>query len=381
MDNKYVRTGWSQDIRALLKDISAPDTTLFVVYYGSDAPVQDIYRALKDTGRYFLGCTDAGRFTDNHYLLDSTSIAGMSLSGELFEKLAFGTVDMQSGTGYDAMRAASRAALEKAAESIRLDLANPDMGKEFVINLLYGLNSATPFLEGQALAGMMLQTVGGSSGGKTDFKISNVMCHLGMGNIGAFGLFRLNDKFSFLMDRVSSFRKIAGKELVVTKTAAPRHILEFNGKPAAGEYCRLLNLDVQALSPDVFARYTLGIEPGDNERLITSIMKRDDAGNGFLVYNDVFDGLAFNLYESMDQAPDRQAIYSRISRNKVIAFLSFDCILCYLARNTEEKTSLMSGVYAKNLQEIPKIGFGTFSENICGANINQTETFLALYSR
>jgi hypothetical protein len=38
----------------------------------------------------------------------------------------------------------------------------------------------------------------------------------------------------------------------------------------------------------------------------------------------------------------------------------------------------IASMYEKILPGIPKIGFGTFSENICGANINQTETYLAI---
>lgn len=43
------------------------------------------------------------------------------------------------------------------------------------------------------------------------------------------------------------------------------------------------------LSASLFARYTLGIEPGDGEKLITSIMK-DDGKGGLLTYNDLVEG-------------------------------------------------------------------------------------------
>jgi len=108
-------------------------------------------------------------------------------------------------------------------------------------------------------------------------------------------------------------------------------------------------------------------------------MKLDEKGTGFLIYNDTFEGVTFNLYQACYQAPDRQQMYSRIQQKKLIAYLSFDCILCYLARDTTEKIDQVSAVYAQNLAGVPKIGFSTFSENIHGANVNQTESFLALY--
>jgi hypothetical protein len=56
-----------------------------------------------------------------------------------------------------------------------------------------------------------------------------------------------------------------------------------------------------------------------------------------------------------------------------------DCVLCYLARNNLKEVDAVAAVYEQAMPGVPKIGFGTFSENICGANINQTETYLAIY--
>jgi hypothetical protein len=304
-----------------------------------------------------------------------------AFSSSLFAALTFAQVNMDASQSYAAIRQESMEKLQAAAREIGIDLASPDMEREFAINLLYGLQSATPYLEGQSMAGMMLQTVGGSSGGKLDFINSNVISHLGSGPLGVFGLFRLKEAFGFSMDRVSCFNLLEGKELHVSKISAPRHILEFNGKPAVTEYCRLLDIAPGEISPDTFARFTLGIDPGDNERLITSIMDMDADKQGFLVYNDVLPGTTFNLYESIDQTSDRAVAYRQLARKNLLAFLSFDCILCYLARPTGKEREDLSRVYTETMAKIPKIGFGTFSENISGANINQTETFLAIYQK
>lgn len=381
MNNTYIKTGSGQNIYELRDRIIMPETALVLLFYGEDANEEMIYKTMQKSGTNFLGCMDAGRFTDNQYRLDPASVTAMSFSGELFDAMAFRSVDMSAGRSYSQIRSESRQALQEAAAEISINLASPDMSREFIINLVYGLSSATPFLEGQGEAGILMQSIGGSSGGKLDFRNSGVISHLGKGACAAFGLFRLKKPFSYIMDRVSSFQSMPGKTLVATKLSAPRHILEFNRRPAAAEYCRVLGIEKATLSPAVFAVYTLGIEPGDNERLITSIMDVDKEHHGLYTYNDVVAGTAFNLYQTAAQAADRQRVYTKLMEKDLVAFISFDCILCYLARNTEAKRAELSGVYGKTLAGIPKIGFATFSENICGANINQTETFLALTRR
>lgn len=379
MDNTFVKIGSGQDMGSIIKSIQTSDTVLFLFFYGAETDVQHIFQTMLKTGKNFLGCMHAGSFANDQYFLEDDSIVACSFSEKLFDAMAFGKIDMHQANNYEGIREESREELIKAADQINVNLSHPDMRREFAINLLFGLQSATPFLEGQSLAGMMLQTVGGSSGGKLDFKNTSVMSHQGLGSLGTFGLFRLKESFSFSMDRVSCFNPLPGKELKVTKIAAPRHILEFNGQPAAEEYCRQLGLDENELSPDVFARYTLGIDPGDDERLITSIMDTDENRKGFLTYNDVLPGTVFNLYESIDQTADRRKVYQQLNSKAPIAFISFDCILCYLARSTVESMNSLCQVYASSMNGVPKIGFGTFSENITGANINQTETFLAIY--
>ncbi|MFH1242140.1 MAG: FIST C-terminal domain-containing protein [Pseudomonadota bacterium] len=379
MNNQLVKTMRDTNIENLLTSLIDKDTVFILFFYGADVDFNLLYDSLKMTDIAFMGCMDAGRLSDDSYYLAEKSIAGMSFSNRVFEKYAFGTVDMSPEASSDKIRDSSRRELQKACQGINLDLSNPDMKRDFIINLAYGLNSATPFLEGQTQAGMMLQSIGGSSGGKTDFITTNVMSHLGIGEIGAFGVFRLNKDFNYDMNRVSSFERQKGKILKATKLAGPRHVLEFNGKAAVNEYCSVLNISIDKLGPEIFADYTLGIEPGDEERLITSIMKNDDKSSGLLTYNDVREGTEFNLYKAVDQSIDRKKMLEKIKTKNLICYISFDCILCYLARNNLKHVEKIAELYGKCLPEVPKLGFGTFSENICGANVNQTETFIGIY--
>jgi hypothetical protein len=368
----------SENISEIIDAIKHENTGLMIFFYGAGNDYAQLESKIAGHNIPFIGCMDAGRLMTGKYLLDEKSIVGLSFPKEIIAAVAVDTVDMSAERSYDAMFNDSHDKLAKAADKIGIDLTDPDMEREFAINLLYGLTSANAFLAGQTKAGLMLQTAGGSSGGKTDFKVTNVISSTGSGRLGAFALIRLAKDYKFLIDRISSFDRVENTVLHVTKLADPRHILELNNKPAVQAYCEAVGIRADELDPDIFANYTLGLEPGDEERLITSIMTKDN-DSGLLTYNDVVQGAKFQLYRAKSQKQDRVQGLEKLKGKKVVAFVSFDCILCYLARNTLNEVQAIADVYEQALPDVPKIGFGTFSENICGANVNQTETFLAIY--
>lgn len=373
----YVKTALSDEIDKVISKVVDKDTSFVLFFYGAEVDETVLYEKLKNTGLPFIGCMDAGRLLNDSYYHDTKTISAMSFSKGLFESTAFGLVDMSDPTNRDKITNDSQTSLINAAKEVGIDINYPDMKRDFCINLVYGLSSATPYLNGQVNACMMLQTVGGSSGGKTDFLHTSVMSHLGMGKIGAFVLVRLADGFEFAMNRVTSFEPVSDVKLIVTALKNERHIVEFNNRPAQEQYCSLLSIEPDKLNPEIFSLFTLGMEPGDGELLITSIQNKDKNG-GFFTYNDVVIGTEFRLYKAVDQFEKRLSMLKRLKDRDVVGYISFDCILCYLARNAMHRVDDIAKLYADNLLHVPKIGFGTFSENICGVNINQTETYLAI---
>ncbi len=374
--NNLILSYSSNSLNEVIEKIKTNDPGLFIFFYGANNNYKDFEEKLNKLSVPYIGCMDYGRFVTGKYLLDFDSIVGMSISKKIIDKVTIDSIDMSSDRTPEIIKNESKEKFVKAASQIGINLENPDMERDIAINLLYGLNSATPVLEGQSMAGLMLQTAGGSSGGKTDFKESNAISSAGSGHVGVFALIHLNESYKFVIDRISSFDKVSTNALVVTKLAGPRHILEFNNKPATEEYCN--KIGISELNPDTFANYTLGIEPGDGERFITSIMMKDDE-TGLITYNDIVNGTKFNLYKNKKQEQDRLNGLKKITNKKIIGFISFDCILCYIARNTLHEVDAIAKVYETVFPGVPKIGFGTFSENICGVNVNQTETYLAIY--
>jgi hypothetical protein len=261
--NNLILSYSSHNLDSIIEKIKNNDPALFMFFYGADNNYKDFEKKLNALSIPYIGCMDSGRLVAGRYLLDNNSIVGMSISKKVINKIIIESIDMSPDRTPEIIKNESREKFVKAAAKLGIDLQNPDMERDIAIDILYGLNSATPVLEGQSVAGLMLQTAGGSSGGKTDFKESNVISSAGSGHVGAFALIRFNEKYKFVIDRISSFDTVSINALEVTKLAGPRHILELNNKPATEEYCSKIGIDISELKPDTFANYTLGLEPGE----------------------------------------------------------------------------------------------------------------------
>ncbi|MCX7998898.1 MAG: hypothetical protein N3A69_08100 [Leptospiraceae bacterium] len=373
-----LQTFHGTSVANLLENVNK-ESKFILTFFGSDFDYVTLYDQLRKSKIPFIGCMDTGRLYNDKYILDSNSAVLMSFSKEIIQRVSIFAVDMRTSNSYDIIRSTTKEQFLRALKKMNIDSVNPNIERTFGINLLYGLQSANPYLEGEIEGSLYFQTVGGSSGGKFDFKNAPVISSLGYGNLGVTAIIELQPKFYYKTDLTTSFRKIE-TTLKVTKIAAPRHILEFNGNKAIEEYARVLNLQPENLTPDVFSKYTLGLETGDGERLITSIQKPDGQG-GLYTYNDVSEDLSFYLYEALSQEEPRKKKLESLKNEKLVGFISFDCVLCYLSRNALNEVEKIASLYEEVFPGVPKIGFGTFSENFCGANVNQTETFLAIFEK
>ena len=375
--NSLIQTKLFQSSKEVEDYLKSGSYSFCICFYGAEFDYKELYSKLISLKIPFIGCMDIARLVDHKYYFEENSLAVMVFSKEIIESVKIISYDMRKNSNDDLMYSSSKNYYSKGLNQLGIDPSSPNLEREFAINLLYGLQSANPVLKAQNEVSLFLQTIGGSSGGKLDFIHSSVISNKGMGSIGATAIIRLNSNYTFITDRVSSFERI-NEILKVTKLKNPRHILELNNKPAAEEYARVIGKQVNELSPETFALFTLGIEPGDGEKLITSIMKTDDQ-TGLLTYNDLLEDTDLNLYKAILQKKDRENKLKEIQTMKPIGYISFDCVLCYLSRKANSEIDSISSLYSEYLKDIPQIGFGTFSENFCGANVNQTETFISFF--
>ena len=303
--NQYISSQLFHNSSEIPSTIQDKNPGLILCFYGADFDYTTLFHTLKKTGIPFLGCMDIARLSNSEYHFETNSVAVMTISKEILEKVGIIAYDMRKTTSNHSMYQSSKDEYQRILKKLGFDLSSPDMERDFSINLLFGLQSANSVLSAQNEVSLFQQTVGGSSGGKLDFVSSSVISSKGMGSIGATAVIRLKPEYYFLIDRASSFDPMEGK-LAVTKLASPRYILELNNRPAAEEYARVIGKSTSDLGAAVYAMYTLGIEPGDGEKLITSIMK-DDGNTGLLTYNDLLEGTHLNIYKAKLQYQDRLA--------------------------------------------------------------------------
>lgn len=373
MENLPIYTCVTRYSDELISELVTHDTSLILCFYGSDFNYVELYEKLKKTGKHFMGCMDTGRFLNGNYHLDNYTAVGISFPTSIIESVEIISINMDSND--ESIYKDCYKSVKNALHNMKIDPRNPDLEREFAIDFIYGLNSPAPILEAQNRVSLYLPVIGGESGGKLDFSKSNVMCDKGFGKIGAITVVRLNHNYRYELNMTSAFARETGK-LCVTGIKNSRHILEFNNKPALDEYLDIVKIQKEQLNINTYANFTLGLETGYGEKFITSIMKESDSS--LITYNDVKVGTCYGIYRATSQLHARSEKLYQLKDKRVIAYLSFDCVLCYAVRDSNSQVEEIGMLYEKELPGIPKIGFATFGEIISGTSVNQTETSIAI---
>ncbi|WP_414718957.1 methyl-accepting chemotaxis protein [Sulfuricurvum sp.] len=220
--------------------------------------------------------------------------------------------------------------------------------------------------------------VGGSSGGKLDFKKSYIFDGTRVVQHHAIITFiKFKPNYRFGIFKSQNFQKSATKFTVLaadpikrvisafmdTKTNARVNVIE---ALTAHFSCNPQQLDAK------MANYTFGIEI-DGEIYVRSIASIDTTANIIHLYCDIEAGEELILLEKTDFVQTTAENYSEFSRNKpkAIGAIFNDCILRRLC-NPLSLNSL------RTFKEIPVAGFSTFGE-LLGVNINQTLTAIFFY--
>jgi hypothetical protein len=165
------------------------------------------------------------------------------------------------------------------------------------------------------------------------------------------------------------------KKLMVT-AAIPetRTVTKINGLPAGREYARVMGVEVDKLSPMIFAEHPVIVLVGDSE-YVRSIQKiNEDESLTFLCAID--EGIVLTVAQGVNFSRNLEeafnAVKLEIGEPQVI--FACDCIL----RNLELKQKGMRDSVLKILQTNNVVGFSTFGEQFGGMHVNQTLTALAI---
>lgn len=355
--------------RELADAIHDPDADLTVIYcaptYDLDALGRELHRHFGDT--LVIGATTAGEITPIGYL--DGSLTGVSISGGALHAEAVridGLADFEFADGDDAAQevigrldAVTRGS--NGSDTFGFLLVDGlSMQEETIVSAIFRNLGTTPLF-------------GGSAGDGTDFGRTAVY-HDGRfrSDCAVFTLVRTDHPF--VVFKTEHFVPTDKKMVVTGAIPAQRIVTEINGEPAGREYARAVGLDVDKLTPLIFATYPVVVRIG-GMTYVRSIQKvNDDESLTFFCAIDT--GIVLTVAEGVDIVSNLDDAFRHVREQlgPPQLILGCDCIL----RNLEAKQRDVLAEIGDLMLENNVVGFATYGEQYNGMHVNQTFTGVAI---
>ena len=169
--------------------------------------------------------------------------------------------------------------------------------------------------------------------------------------------------------------KPSTKKLVVTEAEPARRIVtEINGEPAAREYARMVGLEIDKLSPMVFAAHPVIVTLGGMS-YVRSIQKvNEDESLSFFCAID--EGIVLTVADNIDLVEDLTDAFAKVHAEigTPALVLGCDCIL----RSIEIGQAGSRDRVGKLFEDNNVVGFATYGEQFNAMHVNQTFTGVAI---
>jgi hypothetical protein len=359
--------------RELYESVGGPGRELVLFFcspsYDLEVLGRELHARFGDTR--IIGCTTAGEIGVHGYR--NGTISGVSFGGPGFVARTMridGLRSFELAQGYtaaDKVVASLEEALGQAVDPQRtfgiLMADGLSMQEEALVSALYDRLGPIPL-------------AGGSAGDDTRFA-STFVYHDGVFHPEAALFTLVHCEFPFDVFKTEHF--VGAKEKMVVTGADPtrRCVTEINGEPAAREFARRVGLEVDALTPMVFAAHPVVVRVG-GEIFVRSIQKvNDDESLTFFCAID--EGIVLTVADGVDMVSNLAAAFEGV-RARVgtpTVTLGFDCILRRLEAEERDLTARVSSVLRAN----GVTGFATYGEQLHGMHVNQTFTGVAIGPR
>ncbi|MCA8950763.1 MAG: FIST C-terminal domain-containing protein [Planctomycetes bacterium] len=357
--------------RELFEALRQPDIEFAVFYCAPEYDLDVLGAELKKhfAGVRLIGCTTAGEITPIGYVrgtLTGVSIAGPSfkVTTELFEGL--------SETPATAVSERTSNAVARLAERGE----QPVRQNTFAFLLIDGLCMREELFVSSVYRGLGNLTVfGGSAGDGTRFQATHVFCDGEFRRDSAVLALVQTDR-PFTVFRTQHFVPSEDKLVVTEADPANRIVTEINGVPAGREYARVLGVEVEELTPLVFATHPVMVRVG-GQYYVRSIQKVNPDGS--LTFFCAIDaGIVLTAARGVDFVEDLEATFHRVREQvgEPELVLGCDCILRHLELDREGLKDRVGQILAKN----NVIGFSTYGEQFEAMHVNQTFTGVAIGS-
>jgi hypothetical protein len=349
--------------------LDQPDIRLAVFYCAADYDLPALAAALH--ARFgainLIGCTSAGEITPQGYL--NGTLTGFSLSAP---RLSVATQLIKLDP-FDSVATGTQVAALLAGLGPRGE-APPGPRDTFAFVLIDGLAMQEESLVSCVYAQLQgIQLVGGSAADDTRFSATHIY-HGGRFHQNVAVLALVRSDLPFIAFRTQHFTKSDTRMVVTRADPARRIVHEINGKPAAREFARLLQLDPGQLTPMIFATHPVVVRIG-GQYFVRSIAKVND-DESLTLFCAIDTGLVLTLAQGVDMVQNLQQAFDevRAAIGPPQLVLGCDCILRRLECEREGIKERIGRIFADN----NVIGFATYGEQFNSMHVNQTFTGIAI---
>jgi len=354
----------TQASKEIFQQLHHPDID-FVLFYCSavyqlDELAVAMTQCFKDID--IVGCTTAGEVTRNG--CEQKSIVAIGFSSNYF---SISAKQVESMGEFDIVDAQNT--INELTENCRLKELAPIQENSFLLTLLDGLSTKEEqFLQTLNSATRGIPHFGGSAGDDVNLANTHVFYQNKFHQQAAIVIL-INSKCPFEVFNCNHIKHPTEKLVVTEADVDNRTVYELNAMPAAIEYAKLLNLDINELTEEVFSLHPLAVKVG-GQYFIRSIQKVNLEDLSLTFYCAIDLGIVLTAVEMEDIFNSLnnklENITQRLGKSELV--LACDC---FLRRIEIEQKAL--GEQAKALNAKYNIaGFNSYGEHINGIHLNQT---------
>ena len=373
--NTCIRRAYSQAsdpaaaARELFEGIYHPEASLAVFFCSTDYQLHALERELN--ARFadvpLIGCTSAGEITPAGYV--SSGIVGFSLARPDFVTASASIQNLRrfSITDGVAIVRSLRQELDEAALDIPAD-------NTFAFLLIDGLCKREEVVLSAITSALGdIPLFGGSSSGRLTCQRSYVFDN-GRFETDTAVLMLVRTRLPFKLFTVDHFVSSETKMVVTEADPATRIVTEINAEPAGREYARLVGLDVDKLTPLIFATYPVLVKVGG--RYYTRSIQKVNEDESLSFFCAIDKGIVLTVAKGTNLLRSIESLFDQI--NVEIGppqlVIGCDCILRALELEKKHLKEEAGQLFAAN----NVIGFSTFGEQFQAMHVNQTFTGAAI---
>lgn len=373
-----IRRGYSQAgdaaraVADLRDQIWQPDMAVVLFFcspaYDLDALGKAMQEAFPDT--LTLGCSTAGEITPMGYC--TGSLTGLSMNREVCHADAV-YIDQLSEFAFSHGLDAVRHALARMAET-----EGPDFIQgTFAMLMIDGMSSAEDSVLSALHAGLgEIPLFGGSAGDDLSFRRTWVYRD-GRFHSDMAAMVLVHTPFPFRVFKTQHFIGSDTKMVITEADPLRRIVTEINAEPAGREFARMVGLEMEELTPMIFATHPVVVRVGGAD-YVRSIQKVNEDGS-LSFFCAIDEGLVLSVAKTVDPFDNLAQVFEDISAEigPPQLIIGCECVLRSLEMERTQMKSRMSDLLIKN----NVVGFNTYGEQFNAMHVNQTFTGVALGRR